>query len=571
MAFAHFWLVALAILLTSMGCVSPSAPARQDSAVSPGGRSPSRTLVMAINSEVGNLSPKAIGPTNPDRTTRIFNANLTLEDARGNMRPYLAEALPQLNTESWQVYPDGRMETTWRLRPGLTWHDGQPLTAEDFVFAFQVYKAPELRAYFGPRPQSIIDQVVAVDPRTIRISWRSSLLHLGEGLGPLPRAHLTESFAAFEADPVGQRDAFMGQHYWTVDYVGAGPFRLTNWEPASHLEGEAFEGHALGKPKIERIVIRLINNENTVLANMLAGEMHLTLAQGLQFDQAMVLRTQAGFNDVEKKGSLIFIPASLNMGLFQHRPEYLQTPGFADLRVRKAIAHAIDREAIDERLFEGYAPTAISFVYPDSPYYGEVNRVITRHPYDPRRTEQLMGEAGYTKDREGFFAGQGGQRFQPALWHSAEQLNRTAGAIVLDSWKGAGIEGQPYVMPSVLLRDPESRSTFPGFLINGIGGAETSALASLTSDQISSPANRWNGQNRSAWSNPDFDLLAERYYSTLDRAEQIHAFVQVMKLHSEQIPHYPLHYNLQVVSHVAALKGPEKSTVPFNIHEWEWQ
>ena len=82
----------------------------------------------------------------------------------------------------------------------------------------------------------------------------------------------------------------MAQRFWKFDYVGAGPFKLTNWEPASHLEGEAFDGHVLGRPKIERIVIRLINNENTVLANLLAGEVHLTLAQALQFDQSMVLR-----------------------------------------------------------------------------------------------------------------------------------------------------------------------------------------------------------------------------------------------------------------------------------------
>ena len=68
---------------------------------------------MAINSEVGNLSPKAVGIVNPVRTTRIFNANLTTVDAQDTVHPYLAESLPQLNTDDWRVFRDGRMR-----RPG---------------------------------------------------------------------------------------------------------------------------------------------------------------------------------------------------------------------------------------------------------------------------------------------------------------------------------------------------------------------------------------------------------------------------------------------------------------------
>jgi ABC-type transport system substrate-binding protein len=137
---------------------------------------------------------------------------------------------------------------------------------------------------------------------------------------------------------------------------------------------------------------------------------------------------------------------------------------------------------------------------------------------------------------------------------------------MLDSWKGAGIDAQPFVMPTALQRDQEARSTFPGLLLGG--GINIDSLASA---EITSPSNRWNGANRGGWSNAEYDLLWERFYGTLQRDEQIRTYVQMMKLHSELVPNYPLHYNLQVVSHVAGLIGPEKTSVPFNIHEWEWQ
>jgi peptide/nickel transport system substrate-binding protein len=558
----------LSLLLISVGCRAPvttGGGADPPNAVQP------RTLVMAINTEVSNLSPKAALPTSPGRTTRIFNAGLTLPDAQLDEHPYLAEALPQLNSESWKVFPDGRMETTWRLRPGLTWHDGIALTADDFVFALRVYSAPGLSGVFISRPQNLIERMVAEDPRTIRIEWRSPYLHMGEGLEPLPRHLLAESFAAFEQDPAGHRDAFMGQRYWMSEYVGAGPFRLVAWEPATFFEGVAFDGHVLGKPKIDRIMIEIVNNENTVLAKVMAGQVHLSMGQAMRFEQAMVLRQQSGFNDVERKGVLLFYPASMNTLVFQHRPDYQQTPGLLDVRVRKAIVSAIDREGINERLFEGQSPVPFSFATPKASYFTAVDRAVTKYPLDVRRTEQLMAEAGFGKDRDGFFASASGQRFQPSFWNSADLQHQRTAAIVLDSVQRAGIDAQPFAMPNALERDQEARSTFPGALTHSIGAAETAVMSSMVSEQVSGPSNRWNGGNRGGWSNEAVDLLWERYNNTLSRTEQIDSFVQAMKVHSDHVPSLPLAYNLQVISHLAGLKGPEGETSSWNIHEWEWQ
>ena len=74
--------------------------------------------------------------------------------------------LPELGTNSWQVFPDGTMETTYQLRPNLTWHDGAPLTAEDFVLAWQVYLHPAL-GNFETKPENLMESVVAADPRDL--------------------------------------------------------------------------------------------------------------------------------------------------------------------------------------------------------------------------------------------------------------------------------------------------------------------------------------------------------------------------------------------------------------------
>lgn len=560
----------LACAVVFSGCASPASPGNGSApAASP---TQSRTLLMVVNTEVSNLLTKVIGPTNPERTTRIFNATLTLIDGQGSARPYLAESLPQLNTDTWQVFPDGRMETTYRLRPGLTWHDGQPLTADDFAFAHQVYTAAGL-SVFEPKPQDRIERLTAVDPQTVKVEWRSPFLDNGQGMDPLPRHVLAEPFATFQQDAVAHRDTFLALRFWTTEYVGAGPYKVANWEPASHIEAAAFDGHALGRPKIDRLVIRFINDENAVLANLLAGQVHLSMSQAIRFEHAMILRREAGFDSGEGKGKNLFLATSTTTAVPQHRAEYQQTAALLDPRVRRALAHSLDKESINEGIFEGQAPIPYTFVAAGAPYFADVDRAITKYPYDPRRTEQLMSEAGYAKDREGLFVTSAGERLRPSLWNSAGAQREKLLAIVVDTWQRAGLEVQPFVMPNALERDQMARATYPGFLIHGISLSEAGSAQSLSSEQIGTPANRWNGNNRGGFSNAEYDRLYETFNSTLDRGEQVRAFVQMMKLQSEQVPNFPLHYGLNVTSHLPALKGPEagvnETNNHWNIHEWE--
>src|SRR5207245_6963273 len=114
-------------------------------------------------------------------------------------QPFLAETQPQLNTDSWRVFPDGSMETAYRLKANLTWHDGVALTAEDFAFAAQVYADPGL-GVFSPSPQALVQDVVAVDPLTILVRWRSAYADadiLAEDFPPLPQHVLGRAFAGY--------------------------------------------------------------------------------------------------------------------------------------------------------------------------------------------------------------------------------------------------------------------------------------------------------------------------------------------------------------------------------------
>ena len=246
--------VAVAALV---GC-GPAGPAATNlERRSAGPSQPDRTLVLVARGQPETLADKVpLRSTGLRLTTtpRVFNASLALIDGRDVAHPYLVESLPRLGTEDWKVLPDGRMETRYALRANLTWHDGAPLTADDFVFAHRVYSQPEFGHAALP-PFRQIQEVVAADERTLVIRWAELFANAArldsEDFPPLPRRLLE---AAFRDDAP---QAFVHEPYWTTGYVAAGPYRLQRWEPGAFIEARSFDGHALGAPRITRLRIQL--------------------------------------------------------------------------------------------------------------------------------------------------------------------------------------------------------------------------------------------------------------------------------------------------------------------------
>ena len=185
----------LLLMATTLAARAPaSAPRARDQsaqlAPEPARPTEGRTMVIVVRYEATELHPKVVAGGPAQATKRALNAYLALTDAAGEDRPYLAESLPQLNGESWKVFSDGRMETTYRLRPNLTWHDGTPVSAEDWVFAYRVYTTPGLGA-FTSKPQDLIEEATAPDARTLVIRWRSPYPGAGR-IGQIGRASCRE-------------------------------------------------------------------------------------------------------------------------------------------------------------------------------------------------------------------------------------------------------------------------------------------------------------------------------------------------------------------------------------------
>ncbi|HZT06414.1 MAG TPA: peptide ABC transporter substrate-binding protein [Chloroflexota bacterium] len=564
-------LTVVVVFLASCGPGGTRSGSGDATGPAPASTGQDRTVTMAVRYEPPTLLPKA-GSGLTSGAVRPFNAELFIIDGDGVTKPYLAASLPQLNSDAWRVEPDGRMEVTYQLKPGLTWHDGQPLTADDFAFAYRVYANPA-SGMFPPTPQNLMDSVEVRDPQTFVISWNkpypdAANLAFGD-FEPLPRHILEGPFRAVEQDP-NQQDSFRTNPFFAGAYVGAGPYRLERWEPGTELVGVAFDGHALGRARINRFVVRVMPDENAVLSNLLAG--HVTIGGDftLRYEHGKALKADW---DASKRGIVKNETSSLNHILVQFRPDYLKVPALLDLRVRRALAYSIDRDGLNEGIFDGNAVMTETGITHDARYFPELDKAMTHYPYDPRRTEQLMNEAGFTKDAQGKFASASGERFSPEFIVEQGTVFERMLALMTETWGRAGIEVQPGVLPTTAMRSNEARATFSALYAPSTGPGERT-LQIHSSGQIGSPANGWIGGNRGGWSNPEYDRLFDLYSTTLERSERDKWVIEMVKLYSEQLPAYYTYFNIGVLAYQADLKGPAAGSVDrlpyWNVYEWEF-
>ncbi len=565
-------LLALALGLMTTGCARPGpAGEGQRGSQAPDARL-QRTLVTAVRVEPVSLASRPLQDSGQTVrfTTRFFNAELDLVDARDVARPYLAGALPELNSESWRVFPDGRMETTHRLKPNLTWQDGAALSARDFVFASEVYGRADLSPARS-RAQALMGDVLAPDDRTIVIRWEGLYPEanmLRDDFQALPR-HVLET--PFRQD---SPDAVAGHPFWTTEYLGLGPYRIERWEPGAQIDAVAFPGHVLGAPRIDRIVIRFVSDENTALTNLLAESVHMVADRAIRDEHAQILNREWSAN---KKGVVLPLISNVRYVLTQFRPEVVNPSILLDVRVRKALAHSIDKQALSDGLFEGQALVADRFLSPDIPYRGEADRAVTTYPYDPRRSEQLMQEVGYAKDRDGMFVSARGERFNSQVWQlSGAQYEREV-AIFVDTWQRAGFDVDAFMLSPAQLRDGRLRASFPGLYIVQGGGSTEARLDFMTAALTPTAANRYNGNNRGGWLSPAYERLWSELNTTLDRTQRNAQAIEMLKLLSDELPAIPTYFNIAPAAHLAMLTGPEMpARVPdplinWNIHEWDWR
>jgi peptide/nickel transport system substrate-binding protein len=561
----------MALLAIPLAACTPSAPSGSPSTGSglTAGTQPSRTLVAAVRNETDTLAIRPLlgGQLAAFQLTRgLFNAELTYTTPNGSQAPYLAEALPQLSTDTWRVSPDGQMETTWKLKPGLVWQDGTPLSPQDFVFAWQVYSTPTFGGTASRSMQSIQD-VASSDDRTFVVRWKQPFpnandLSGNDGLPPLPRHLLEHPFQQLEPT------AFAGTTFWTREYVGLGPYRVEQWEPGAFYQAAAFDRYLLGRPKIERIKVLFITDVNTALANLMANQVQLATDNSISLQQSVNLKRDWA---QQGAGAVLFSQLTWQFTVFQLRPELVSPQALLDVRVRRALGHAVNKQELSDSVYGGELATSDFFISPLSKWGPAVESAVQKYPYDLRRSEEILNGAGLTRGPDGMFTGPDG-RFKTELKSLDSPDWLAESEIMANNWRKAGLDVSESVISAAASVDPGVQATFPGMLTTITSHGESS-LFTFTRAQIPSAQTGWRGGNRGAWANDEYDRLYLAFNRTLDPAERDAQVARMAQIFTDESPTMSLLFLTVPWAVVSALKGvtpvvPE-GRIPMNVQDWE--
>ncbi|MPZ15449.1 MAG: hypothetical protein GEU73_13685 [Chloroflexi bacterium] len=566
--------IAAALLLVSC---APAGPGPGSERAGQGDSSPAtvRTLRMAMQGSNEQDSPALFGRSGSGSAAQehffIFHANLTALDSQGELVPRMTEKIPTINDGDWKVLPEGGMEVTWKLRPNIFWHDGIPLTAEDFVFGFQVATDPELPVtQLGQIPN--IAQVEAADPQTLVMTWESQSsfgnVNGFDGVPALPRHELESLYRS------GDKAAFENSPFWKDGWVGLGPYKLTQWVLGSHMEAQAFDQYFLGRPKIDRIIVRYVGDVNALVANVLAGEVDVIPA-GAQLDigQMVVLRQEW---EAAGAGSTLFNVKSVRSLYLQFRDP--TAPWVQDQRVRQALLHSLNRDEIVETLLYGLTQRADFYVPPDSAVHQLAEqRGLPRYGFDLARAERLVGEAGWTRGADRTFRNSAGQPLQIDVTVDGQGDNIKEAETFAGHWSAAGFQSQavPYAAGISSQDGRQIRHNIQGVMLWPWNfGVADPRIA--TSFEVGTERGRWTGGNYGGYANPAYDALWEQFTNELDATRRREVHFQMVKHLAEEIPVFPLFYRVTGLAAQKALQGPGR-TAPlqaassWNIHTWELQ
>src|SRR5207302_454527 len=185
------WRVLAAPLLLALlaGCAPASSGSPGEGAAAPAvSRGPSRIVIAIAGDPPGlstHINPAGTATPGLPELVEMIAPGLSSVDSDGRRVPLLAAELPSTERGSWVVLPDGRMETTWKLRPGVTWHDGAPFTTADLVFTVTASRDPELPEFGSPVFASI-DRIETPDPLTITVFWKKPFIDADAMFSPGP-------------------------------------------------------------------------------------------------------------------------------------------------------------------------------------------------------------------------------------------------------------------------------------------------------------------------------------------------------------------------------------------------
>jgi len=541
------WIAALAACALLAGCTKVGTSS--DSAS--GGRHSwtiAGTLRIAVQNPPNTLNGLLASNTTESMINRLIFDPLVSVDATGKQQvPILAAEVPTL--ENGGISKDG-LTLTYKLRKNVLWHDGVPFTSKDVKFSWSSIVSGKNNV-ITTNGYDLVKAVDTPDDYTV-------IFHMKKAFSPVVNTLFGESDDPFEVVPehILGKLPDMNQVAFNSAPIGTGPFKFKLWNRGDHIELVANDKYFLGAPKLQRILIKFIPDENTELSQLETHEVDWQFEASPQ--QYRTLKTLTDIvNILQPKNDYERIQINT-----QHAP-------FDDVRVRQAVAYAIDREKLVHDLTFGSAALADQ---DHPPFMWAYDSAVTHYPHDLAKAKALMLQAGWTPGADGMLA-KNGEPLNVLLVTNVSNATRRTGVVQVQAMlHQLGMTVQIKEFPGALLY---AQMNAKGILQNGkFDLAWTGWVAGIDPDQSSifyCKAQPPRGNNETHYCNLEMDAAEDSALSHFDMASRKAAYAHIETMLTRDLPELPIWWPRQIQPVNPDFKGftPNPVTESWNAYQWE--
>jgi len=448
---------------------------------------PQGLLTLAIDVSPSSLDPRLGSDEASRRVQQLLFNGLVRYNERG-------EAVGDL-ADSWEQ-PDP-LQYVFHLRPGVRFHDGRPFTSDDVRYTVESILGDEV-ASFRRGDFAVIESVETPDPATVRfrLKERFSPFLANLGLGILPRGIGPEA----------------GSHP-----VGTGPFRLVRFRRDQDIQLEAYPDYFRGRPPCPRVRLKVVPEAVSRQQELLKGSVDLVV-NDLTPDQVEAIRGAGSLR-------VVFGPSNSSAYLGFN----LEDPILKDVRVRQAVAHALDRERIIQVLLHQLARPASGLLPPDHWAY---EPLVRAYPHDEAKASGLLDAAGYPDpDGRGPLP-----RFRLTYKTSTNELARDQASVFQEQLKRVGIDLEVRSFEWATFYDDIKAGRFQIFSLQWTQILDPDVYRMRFGSAYFPPA----GFNRVRYRNPEVDRLLALGTRADSLEERRKAYSRIQQILAEDLPYVNL-------------------------------
>lgn len=404
-------LIALILVLTIglVACTKVDDPG-PNQAQGPDEPTAGGTITVRLNGDVSGLNPFGKTEGNTYQLWAFMAESLVRHTPDNKWTGQLAE--------TWDISPDGK-EYTFNLRKDVKWHDGEPFTADDVIFSYELHWDDEVSEE-AKYTWMVDDEPITmekVDAHTVKMILPKpfpAILEEVKWFIPGPK-HILENVPRNEI-PTCE---------WGNNPVFTGPFKFVEYKPGEYVKMERFDDYWGGTPYLDAVYFRVLADENAAAVALESGQLDWTRITPAVYDR---LKDSSIPTIQSESGRIILV----QIGEEGPNPHI-----FEDLKVRKALSHLIDRENISETVMGGLVKPAYNVMTPSDMYYTED---IVKYGYDVDKAIVLLEEAGWTLDSSDIRTKDGKPFEVELIYQSGDSLLDQSVLLVQNAFQQAGIK-----------------------------------------------------------------------------------------------------------------------------------